>query len=115
MQEWLNYWNFIFWFLLIGFLYNHTNFIMLLLFSEVTWVVLYTLTLFLGILNNDINLISITFLMLGIAGLEFCLGFLLLILFKITNQSFFLTKSQNLNKNIYVNTLNKLILNQVNY
>jgi uncharacterized protein (UPF0333 family) len=79
------------------------------------WLVLYTLAIALGSINDDINLISITFLLLGIAGLEFSLGFLLLLLFKTTNTTFFLGKGDKADKKNYLNTINKLILNQINY
>ena len=35
-----------------------------------------------GIQNNDINLISLTFLSLGLAGLEFSLGLVLIVFYK---------------------------------
>ena len=113
MQEWLNYWNFIFWFVLLGFIFNHVNFISLLFFSEIMWLVLYCLAILLGAINDDINLVSITFLILGIAGLEFSFGFLLLLLFKLTNTSFVLTKNDKINRKTSMDILSKLILNQI--
>ena len=115
MQELLNYWNFIFWFIFLGFLFNHTNFITLIFFSEIAWLVLYCLAILLGVTNDDINIVSITFLLLGIAGLEFSFGLLLLLLFKTTNTPFLLVKSNLFSKNMYNNTINKLIINQLNF
>jgi hypothetical protein len=53
-----------------------------MIFSEVTWVSLYTYTLVLGTTSDDLTLLSTSFLILGLASLEFCIGFLVIILFK---------------------------------
>lgn len=68
-----------------------------------------------GVINDDLTLVSLTFLILGIAGLEFSFGFLLILLFKLTNQSLILIKNPNNFQNNSVLNLNGLILNQVSY
>lgn len=40
-----------------------------------------------GGINDDLTLFSISFFLLGLAGLEFSIGFLLIILFKNFNKS----------------------------
>lgn len=82
VQSWLSFWNTIFWFSLFIFFFNKTNFLDLILFSEIVWVVLYVLTVFYGTLTDDINLYSLSFFLLALAGLEFSIGILLLVLFK---------------------------------
>ena len=82
VQSWLSFWNTIFWFSLFIFFFNKTNFLDLILFSEIVWVVLYVLTIFYGTLTDDINLYSLSFFLLALAGLEFSIGILLLVLFK---------------------------------
>jgi spore maturation protein SpmA len=46
------------------------------------WVILYTISVLLGSLNDDINLMSTSFFLLALAGLEFSFGLLLIVLFK---------------------------------
>jgi NADH:ubiquinone oxidoreductase subunit K len=115
MQECLNYWNFMFWFIFTGFLFNHTNFIMLIFFSEFMWIILYSLSILVGVLTDDLNSSSISFLILGVAGLEFSIGFLILLLFRSTNESYFLTKKELASNKSNLNTINRLITNQVNF
>ena len=54
----------------------------MLLFSELIWVILYVLSVIFGGINDDINLYSLSFFLLALAGLEFSIGVLLLVLFK---------------------------------
>jgi hypothetical protein len=96
MQLWLNFWNLIFWISLTGFLINYSNFLFLFLFSEATWIILYTYSVFLGIYLEDLNMFSNTFFILGLAGLEFALGFLILIVFKKFNLSINIIDNSNL-------------------
>ncbi len=81
MQIWLNFWNLIFWISMLGFLINYSNFLFIFLFSETTWIILYAYSVTSSESLDDINLASNTFFILGLAGLEFSIGFLLLILF----------------------------------
>ena len=96
MQLWLNFWNLIFWVSLLGFLINYSNFLFLFLFSETTWIILYVYSVFLGIFMDDLNILSNTFFILGLAGLEFALGFLILIVFKKFNNSFNIIDTYNI-------------------
>lgn len=90
---------------LFAFLFNPTNFLSLLFYSEVTWLVLYCFSTLVASINNDINIMSNTFFILGLAGLEFSFGFLLLILFKNFNISLNLINSKNLSQ-YYLNSKN---------
>jgi NADH:ubiquinone oxidoreductase subunit K len=72
----------VFWLSFLIFFYRSDNFLSLLIYSEVIWLVLYTISIIFGISNNDINLISLTFLSLGLAGLEFSLGLVLIVFYK---------------------------------
>jgi len=53
------------------------------------WVVLYIVSVFNGSLNDDINLYSMSFFLLALAGLEFSIGILILSLFKNFKIDFF--------------------------
>jgi hypothetical protein len=85
------------------FLFNPTNFLALLFYSEVTWLVLYCFSILVTAINDDINTMSNTFFILGLAGLEFSFGFLLLILFKNFNISLNLIESKTFSQS-YVNS-----------
>ena len=54
----------------------------IILYSEIVWVILYSYIAITGITNDDIILTSSTFFLLALAGLEFCIGFILSILFR---------------------------------
>ena len=86
MLAWLDFFNFFFWIILLLFFFNNTNFLSLLLFSEFMWIFLYCLVVFLGSINDDLLLISLAFYFLGLAGVEFSFGFLLIIMFKHFNE-----------------------------
>lgn len=82
-MTWVNYWNLIIWVSILGFSLNLNSLVNLLIFSEITWISLYTYSLILGGLSDDLTLYSTSFLILGLASLEFCIGYLIIILFKI--------------------------------
>lgn len=82
MQSLIAFKSTIFWILLFFFLINANNLLNLLLYSEIVWVLLYIFSIFLGILNDDINLLSTSFFLLALAGLEFSFGLLIIVLFK---------------------------------
>ena len=62
------------------------NFMSLLILSELTWIFLYCLSVNMGTVVDDLLLTSLSFYMLGLAGVEFSFGFLLIILFKHFNE-----------------------------
>lgn len=81
---------------------NPFSFIKLLFFSEVTWLTLYCYTALVGVVNDDLTLISNTFFILGLAGLEYSIGLLLVITYKNTNKSiFFFDDKKSWDNNVY--------------
>lgn len=109
MQVWLNFWIIIFWFSLFIFFINSLNFLNLLLFSELIWILLYVITISSGLWNDDLNLFSLSFFLLGLAGLEFSFCLLLILLFKISNLSlnFFKNEKNYISfSSIYLNFIN---------
>ena len=93
---WLNFWIIVFWFSLFIFFINSLNFLNLLLFSELIWILLYVITISSGLWNDDLNLFSLSFFLLGLAGLEFSFCLLLIILFKNSNLSLNFSKNEKL-------------------
>lgn len=112
MQLWINFWIFFFWLSIFAFLFNPSNFLTLLFYSEITWLTLYCFSILISSINDDINLMSNTFFILGLAGLEFSFGFLLLILFKNFNISLILIKDNNLMNNFLFNSKKLNFLNK---
>lgn len=106
MQSWINFWSFIFWFSLVSFISNINNFLRLLFYSEITWIVLYCYVLNAGAINDDINLLSSSIFLLGLAGLEYGLGIILIIIFKNVNSKLDFNDLENDKKiyNIYNNS-----------
>lgn len=103
MQLWINFWIILLWILIFSFIFNAQNFIKLLICSELVWVVIYCYTLFCGVINDDITLLSTGFFVLGLAGLEFSIGLLLIILFKNLNKSIFLDNEKMWTTNKFIN------------
>lgn len=72
----------------------------MLLFSEVIWIFSYTYFLVTGTVNDDLTLLSTSILILGLAGLEFSIGLILIVLFKNTFKTIvFKKKNWNLQQN----------------
>lgn len=111
---WIDFFNLLFWLSILGFLINYSNFLFIFLFSEITWIILYSYSSILGIFLDDLNLLSNTFFSLGLAGIEFAIGFLLIISFKkfnvsynlLDNNSFLKINSSNFFKNSLINNNN---------
>lgn len=112
MQIWINFWTFFFWLSIFGFLFNPSNFIALLFYSEITWLTLYCYSVLTGALIDDLTLTSMTFLILGLASLEYSFGFLLLILFKNFNISFNLIEKDKVLSQYLYNSKNSLYLDR---
>ncbi len=82
MNSWLEFLVLVFWISVSSFSFNYSNFLYFFFFSEFVWLNLYCLTISLSIMNEDLNLIGLSFFFLGLAGLEFSVGFMLLIIMK---------------------------------
>jgi len=90
------------------FLLNARNLITVILYSEIVWVVLYCYTTIAGTINDDLILTSTSFFLLALAGLEFCIGFIITIFYRNFKKSFdldlFSNKStRNEHKNFSLN------------
>ncbi len=112
MYIWLNYWIIIFWFSFFIFFFNSSNFISLLLLSELIWVILYVLAITNGLLFDELNYFTFTFFFLGLAGIEFSFCLLLLLLFKTLNLSLNLKKNEKTFFNNIYSSINYLNLNK---
>lgn len=100
MLGWLDFFIVLFWVSLGLFFFNINNFVTILLYAELTWLVLYTLSTIVGAAVNDITSMSLTFFILGFGGLEFVIGLMLVVLMKNMNVDLL---SEN-NKNVLNST-----------
>jgi NADH:ubiquinone oxidoreductase subunit K len=96
---WINFLTFLFWLSTCMFLLNSKNLITVILYSEIVWVILYCYTTITGTINDDLILTSTSFFLLALAGLEFCIGFIIAIFYKNFKKSFDLDSFTNFSKN----------------
>lgn len=80
--SWLNFWILVYWLVLYYFILNQNNVLKIILYSEFMWVVLYTYSVTIGLINDNITLLSSVFFLLALAGLEFSIGLLLSVVLK---------------------------------
>lgn len=95
MESWSSFFLSLLWLSILSVVFNNNNFINIIIFSETVWVIIYTLSCVLGIINDDIVIMSLTFLCLGLAGLEFSIGILLITLYKSNTGSIFILKKKS--------------------
>lgn len=67
---------------MFSFFFNPGSFFKILICSEIIWVILYMLAVFFGSFTGDLVLITISLFFFCLAGLEFSVGFILILLFK---------------------------------
>lgn len=82
------------------------------MFSEITWVSLYCYSIVCGSITDDVTILSISFFLLGLAALEFSIGFLLIILFKNLLKSISFFEEESSWKNYIYNNAKKLYINR---
>lgn len=91
MIGWIDFFIVLFWLSLgLFFLQNH-NVVSLLLYAELTWLILFVLSTVIGSQINEILSMSFTFFILGFGGLEFVVGLMLIVLLKNSNVSLIAT------------------------
>lgn len=82
MLSFLDFFILLFWLSLGLFFFNTQNFVSILLYSELTWLILFVLSTIIGAQVNEITAMSFTFFILGFGGMEFVLGLMLVVLMK---------------------------------
>ncbi len=108
ISSWISFWLIFFWFTVLLFLISPNYFITLLFFSELTWVILYLLIIIVGSLIDDASLTSLSFFIFALAGLEFSLGFMIIIIFRSFNISLYFSLDLNKKNDINFKNTNKL-------
>lgn len=104
---WVDFFILFFWITLGLFFFNVKNFITILLYAELTWLIIFSLSSVIGAQLNEITSMSFTFFILGFGGLEFVIGLLLVVLLKNLNFSISNSFSQkNTNTQTLTGSLN---------
>ena len=70
------------------FLLNSSDLLTIILYSEIIWVILYSYVVIVGATNDDLVMVTTSFFLLALAGLEFCLGFIITIFFRNFKKTF---------------------------
>lgn len=83
----LNMLFFFFFLLLFSVLVNTNTALHLLLTAELLWITLYSIVLFVGLIFDNINILSLTFFFLVLSAVEFGLGLVLLLFQNLINRS----------------------------
>lgn len=97
------------------FLLNSRNLITIILYSEIVWVILYGYTTVTGTINDDLVLTSTSFFLLALAGLEFCVGFLIIIFYRNFKKTFELNNHNNINRGALKNiSTNRYVWSYIN-
>ena len=94
---------------------NINNSLNLLLTAEILWITLYAITLFIGIVYDNLNLLSLTFFFLVFSAIELGLGLILLLFQNIINRSINLTDNDTNVLKFSLKFYNKLYVNKINW
>lgn len=107
---------FLFFFLILFSIIINTNTALhLLLTAELLWITLYMIALLIGLIYDNLNILSLTFFFLVFSAIEFGIGLVLLLFQNI------ITRSINLNDNdtnflkFFNRFRNRLYINKINW
>lgn len=114
MVESLNLLFLFFLLILFSVIVNTNTSLHLLLTAELLWITLYSIVMFIGIIYDNINVLSLTFFFLVFSAIEFGIGLVLLLFQNIITRSInlndydtnFLKFSNRFKNKLYINKLN---------
>lgn len=114
MVESLNLLFFFFFLILFSIIINVNTSLHLLLTAELLWITLYTIVLFIGLIYDNLNILSLTFFFLVFSAIEFGIGLILLLFQNIITRSInlndsdlnFLKLANRFKTKLYINKIN---------
>lgn len=114
MVESLNLLFFFFFLITFSIIINTNTALHLLLTAELLWITLYTIVLLIGLIYDNLNILSLTFFFLVFSAIEFGIGLILLLFQNIITRSInlndqdlnFLKFSNRFKSKLYVNKIN---------
>lgn len=83
----VNLYFILFFLILVSITFNVSNALHLILTAELLWITLYVIVLSLGLLGDNINLVSLTFFFLVLSAVEFGIGLIIMLLQNIFTRS----------------------------
>lgn len=87
MVESLNLFFLFFFIFFFSILLNTNTSLHLLLTAEILWITLYSITLYIGILYDNVNILSLTFFFLVFSAIELGLGLIILLIQNVINRT----------------------------
>ena len=106
---------FIFFLILFSILINTNTSIHLLLTAELLWITLYVIVLLVGLIYDNLNILSLTFFFLVFSAIEFGVGLVLLLFQNIITRSINLNDYDNNFLKFSNRFKNKLYINKINW
>lgn len=114
MVESLNLFFLFFFLIIFSIIINTNTSLHLLLTAELLWITLYAIVLFIGLVYDNLNILSLTFFFLVFSAIEFGIGLVLLLLQNIITRSInlndydtnFLKFSNRFKTKLYLNKIN---------
>lgn len=104
----LNFIFILFFLMLISIVLNVNTALHLLLTAELLWITLYIICLFIGLVFDNVNIISLTFFFLILSAVEFGLGLIIMLVQHIIFRSINLNDNNNNNLKLSTRFINKL-------
>lgn len=83
----VNLYFILFFLILVSITFNVSNALHLILTAELLWITLYVIVLSLGLLGDNLNLVSLTFFFLVLSAVEFGIGLIIMLLQNIFTRS----------------------------
>jgi hypothetical protein len=113
MVESLNLFFLFFFLILFSILVNTNTSLHLLLTAEILWITLYAIVLLIGLIYDNLNMLSLTFFFLVFSAIEFGIGLVLLLFQNIITRSInlndydnnFLKFSNRFKSKLYINKI----------
>ena len=105
----------IFFLILFSILINTNTSLHLLLTAELLWITLYAIVLFIGLIYDNLNILSLTFFFLVFSAIEFGIGLVLLLFQNIITRSINLNDYDNNFLKFANRFKNKLYINKINW
>lgn len=102
----------IFFFIFTSIVININTALHLILTAEFLWVTLYVLVLLVGLLYDNVNLLSLTFFFLILSAVEFGVGLVIILLQNIFTRSINLNEGNTNHFKFTLRFVNQLVLNR---
>ena len=96
-------------------LVNTNTSLHLLLTAELLWITLYAVTLLVGMIYDNLNLISLTFFFLIFSAVEFGVGLVLMLIQHLLTRTLNLDASGNTPFKFTANSTRPLLVNKLNW